>query len=105
MPPPLPPEGSSAAVSPHKNVSSTEKPTIYGHQSSTAANGLHAELTTPPAGSALTHVPSPSGGQGSRSNALVAAVPLEWGKSSAKVAAFDPEVVVMSDVVYDPAGD
>lgn len=39
-----------------------------------------------------------------RSQAPVVAVPLVWGERSAVVEAFDPEVVVMSDVVYDPAG-
>lgn len=36
---------------------------------------------------------------------MVAAVPLVWGQPSAEVEKFNPEVVVMSDVVYDPAGD
>lgn len=38
------------------------------------------------------------------SQAPVVAVPLVWGERSAVVEAFDPEMVVMSDVVYDPAG-
>lgn len=39
-----------------------------------------------------------------RSQAPVVAVPLVWGERSAVVEAFDPEIVVMSDVVYDPSG-
>lgn len=34
----------------------------------------------------------------------VTTVPLVWGEHSDEVERFAPEVVVMSDVVYDPAG-
>lgn len=35
---------------------------------------------------------------------VVSAAPLVWGEASEEVKVLDPEVVVMSDVVYDPAG-
>lgn len=53
-----------------------------------------------------TGSPTPKGvKEDSRSKFSVASLPLVWGQHSADVQTFAPEVVVMSDVVYDPAGD
>lgn len=63
-----------------------------------------AEYASPPGDA--TGSPTLKGVQeDSWSKVSVASLPLVWGQHSADVQAFAPEVVVMSDVVYDPAGD
>lgn len=102
VPRPLPPEPSGPrapwnTVPSPREASAREPRTANGAGRGRAGQGL--PVGEGGCGSAAR------AGCASRGKAPVVALPLVWGQGSEEVRAFAPEVIVMSDVVYDPAGE